>query len=160
MVTALYSKKLTALGLAALLALGSIPASALSGLQQAWADSVDGIEVPAAGPDATQADSGKSNSGDVVDPSSQPDPTPDPAPEPEPDPAPEPTPEPKPEPKPEPREAGPVWKGGARERSGWHFLQKNVGAKRTLLRRGSMWHNRFWGKHCAVLNFVIYPSRA
>ena len=65
-----------------------------------------------------------------------------------------------PEPKPEPREAGPVWKGGARERSGWHFLQKNVGAKRTLLRRGSMWHNRFWGKHCAVLNFVIYPSRA
>ena len=88
MVTAPHSKKLTALGLAALLALGSIPASALSGLQQAWADSADGIEVPAAGLDATQEDSGRPNSGDAVDPGSQPDPAPDPAPEPEPDPAP------------------------------------------------------------------------
>lgn len=36
----------------------------------------------------------------------------------------------------EPSAADPIWKGGARERSGWNFLQKNAGAKRTLLRRG------------------------
>ena len=36
-----------------------------------------------------------------------------------------------------PSEAGSVWKGGARERADDVILQKNnVGAKRTLLRRG------------------------
>lgn len=69
---------------------------------------------------------------------------------------------PVPKTKPEPSVAGPVWRGGAKERM--TILKKIVGAKRTLLRHGrsviiglqkSQLYQRFTGRQQEVLSYSL-----
>lgn len=73
---------------------------------------------------------------------------------------------PVPKTKPEPSVAGPVWRGGAKERM--TILKKIVGAKRTLLRHGpsiiigleeSQSYQRFAGRQREVLSIDLTDSK-
>ena len=127
-----FLKPASAFGLAALLAFGGIPASALAAAQYAWADETAPQTASANTGAENSADNDTSGDSPSTDTPQIPDPTP--SPEPEPEPEPEPTPEP-------PKPALPALKTGWNKLGNAWYWGKSDGTPKTgWLKTGGQWY--------------------